>query len=402
MGFETWREAVSAMKEAAKAISPEQLKLAKLAGITITENTPRIVAAAMLRVALRNHLLLPAARPVSEYLSRRLTELRLDSRMIVTPKNDEEAEAWVAYFRLVRRIKHHSKLKLAVGDVVQLTEGEKAEVTSIDFDGRVFFKGRGQRTWPDLIDSVAARKDDNSAKAKKAKNDANNAAALRGASPEWSAAKSEDLAEFLIVGAPTEDDIDELEVIIAGATDERPIQQFLQRRSQLLAALLGGKERFCIPQKRLGAEYVPDFVIGDVDSMGIRWVLVELETPKSGIYITNGKTLDRYAQKGVDQISDWRHWLKHNIAYAHKPRLKEGLGLADMSNQTEALVLVGRRAMKPRTKDARRLELKESNNTQVHTYDWLLETLRAAIRFDGPPASNPYLIPKEGVKDWLG
>ena len=47
----------------------------------------------------------------------------------------------------------------------------------------------------------------------------------------------------------------------------------------------------------------------------------------------------------------------------------------------------------PRTKDAQRHEYRKSN-IQIHSYDWLLETLRGAIRHEGPPASNPHLIPR--------
>ena len=46
----------------------------------------------------------------------------------------------------------------------------------------------------------------------------------------------------------------------------------------------------------------------------------------------------------------------------------------------------------PKTKDAKRLELRDRMNTQVHTYDWLVDRIRGAISFSGPPASNPNLI----------
>jgi hypothetical protein len=104
---------------------------------------------------------------------------------------------------------------------------------------------------------------------------------------------------------------------------------------------------------------------------------------------------DSDTQKGVDQIREWRQWLQNKVAYVHKSRLKDGLGLTDMNSLFEALVLVGRRVKMPQnTKDAARYEWRENLNNHVHTYDWVLDRLRAAIRFQDTPASNPYLIPR--------
>jgi hypothetical protein len=139
--------------------------------------------------------------------------------------------------------------KPVAGDVVKLTGGEKIEVSSIDAEGRVYFKGgRGYRSWPDLIKSIVARKGDTSAAAKKARLDAANLAVQRASSPEWSAARSEDLHEFAIWKTATEKEIDELEEVIVKAEDEKPIQRFLQQNPHLLTALLTGEERsglFC-------------------------------------------------------------------------------------------------------------------------------------------------------------
>jgi len=181
-------------------------------------------------------------------------------------------------------------------------------------------------------------------------------------------------------------------MIITNAEDERPIQKFLENNRHLLTSLLGGIRRYCIPQKRLGSQYVSDFIIGDVNSLGVRWVLIELETPKSGIYQKGGLLLDEKARKGVSQIIDWRNWLSSNIAYARQRRSESGLGLFDIREKSDAIVIVGRRSRMPDTTDAQRLEYRQSNNIAIHSYDWPVESLRGALRHVGPPASNPYLI----------
>lgn len=253
--------------------------------------------------------------------------------------------------------------------------------------------GRGFGSWPDLI-SVVARRDENSDSATEARRHAGNSAARRGVPSAWSTAKSQDLSEFTTENVVSEDDIAELEAVLTAAEDERPIQKFLEENGHLLTALLGGNERYCLPQKRLGGEYVPDFIIGDVDSLGVRWVLIELETSRSGMYLRNGLELDEKARKGNSQVIGWRNWLASNISYARQRRSENGLGLFDIREKADGVVLVGRRLQMPETNDAQRHESRQSNNIQIHSYDWLLETLRGAIRHQGPPASNSHLIPR--------
>ena len=270
---------------------------------------------------------------------------------------------------------------------------------TIGEDGRIFFKGgRGFGAWPDQV-SIVVRCDDKTRKADAVRARAANMAALRGSPSEWTAAKSADLSKFRTSTIVTVDDITELESVITSATDEKPVQTFLDESPHVLTALLGGKERFCFSQKRLGSEYIPDFVIGDTDSLGVRWVLVELETPKSGIYLKDGTQLDKYARKGVSQIVDWRNWLTSNIAYARNRRRDKGLGLIDIRPKPYSVVLVGRRSKIPETDEAQRYELSMSNDIHVHTYDWLLEQLRGAIAHHGPPATNPYLLSKVDLGD---
>ena len=294
----------------------------------------------------------------------------------------------------MRRQENLSKLKLNEGDIVETRAGEVAEVSSIGQDGRVFFKGgRGFGSWPDLI-TVIARIDDDSESASKARIKAKNTAARHSINSEWSMAKSRELSEFSIKNVASEDDIAELEAVITAAENERPIQRFLEDNGHLITSLLGVRERYCLPQKRLGGEYIPDFIIGDVDSLGIRWVLIELETPRSGVYLKNGHALDDKARKGVNQVIEWRNWLSSNISYARQRRSENGLGLFNIREKAEAVVLVGRRALMPKTKDAQRHEYRQSSNIQIHTYDWLLETLRGAIFYPGPPINNPHLIPR--------
>jgi len=392
MTFRYWHEVEKVLAAATTCVTAEQHELGELAGINLPSNTPKVVAAALLRVALAEQLGLVPSNALTDRYEGRIEALRRVSDPAIAPKTDEEAEAWLLYLRLLRRRESLIRLKLEEGDVVETNDGTVAEISSIGEDGRVFFKGgRGFRAWPDTI-SLIARRDDDSQSARMAQQEARNTATRRASRADWSLARRNDLSEFAVENTVSEDDIIELENIIISANDERPIQKFLEKNPHLLTMLLGGIERYCIPQKRLGSQYVPDFIIGEIDSLGVRWVLIEIETPKSGIYLGDGFLFDEKTRKGVSQIIDWRNWLSSNIAYARQRRSENGLGLFDIREKSDGVVIVGRRSQMSDTTDAQRTEYRQSNNIAVHTYDWLLDSLRGILRHQGPPASNPYLI----------
>lgn len=395
MGYRRWEEAREALRLASQLVTDSQHKLAEIAGIVIPADTPSIVAGAILRNALYKDLFHPRPREINVDLLEIMQELTKKAKVKVRPipKNNDEVVAWISFVNLITRLDNLKKLKLNAGDIVTLNFGELAEVSSVDGDGKVYFKGgRGFSAWPDQIASVAAKSDDSSARAASIRKDAENIAAKRAMSPAWSAAKSEDLDEFAVAKIATEDEIGELEQCIATAEDERPIQKLIEERPYLLTSILAGREKFCIPQKRLGSQFIPDFIIGDVNSLGVCWYLIELETPQSGLYLKDGKTFDKYTRKGLSQITEWRSWLEDNISYAQKPIVKDGLGLANISNQTDAILLVGRRSKIPVTKDAARKELKAKQNVLVHSYDWLIDSLYGALNHGGAPAFNPFLL----------
>lgn len=393
--FEIWQEAVMAVEETTGPMTTLQKNIFELIGVDLSLHTPKLIADSILRLKLNSDLDLGVPRAMSEGQCFRIGELSKTSDFQFHPKTFIEAEAYIDYLRLMRRAESIKKLQLRGGDIVRTIDGDVAEISSMGKEGRVYFKGgRGFGSWPDLL-SIIARSSDYSDEAKAAKKEAANIVARRAAPSLWSIAKRQDLSEFVCEDVLQVDDLVELDAVITKAQDERPIQKFLEKNSQILAALFGRNEKYFISQKRLGSEFIPDFIVGDVDSMGIHWVLVELETPKSGIYLNNARSFDRAARAGHQQIIDWRNWLGENISYARRKRSENGLGLFDIHDRSKALVLVGRRKLMPETKDAQRLELLKANNIEIHTYDWLLDTLRGILRHNDSSGLNPYLIRRE-------
>jgi hypothetical protein len=174
----------------------------------------------------------------------------------------------------------------------------------------------------------------------------------------------------------TDKDVSDFETVLAAATDERAIQQFLQGRPQLLCAYMrSGHGEWVLPQKRLGAEYVPDFVIGHGSSGGVMWDFIELESPRSPFLLKSGQP-SRELRNAVHQIESWRTWLRENLAYAQKPPASHGLGLLHVSPMSPAMIVIGRRQNITEEFNVYRQRLRERDHIKLITYDRLLDDFR--------------------------
>lgn len=406
MPVRDWRQADDIISAAMRDATREQLELARTASLRLDASTPSIIAAALLRLRLCEQLKMSVKTDSPrETTIEWIQELWQGAEPPIVPETQEEADAWVDYLFLARNRESIRQLQLSEGDVVATSDGLLAEVSSIGDDGRVYFRGGcGFKAWPDRL-ALVARTDDRSVEASDARRQARNIAAERRPRTSWSLVRHEDLSDFEVVRQVTRAEVAQFESVLDSSADERPIQKYLGENPHLLTALLGRSPSYCLPLKRLGAEYVPDFIVGDVDSLGVHWLLVELESPKAKMYLKDGKTLGEKAREGYNQIVQWREWLSDNIAYARRPRRENGLGLYDIRERTRALVLVGRRSTLEQENAAVRHDLRQSSGIEMHTYDWLLQSLRGVLEFSGPPVLNPHLVERETdtvqQPDWM-
>jgi hypothetical protein len=200
---------------------------------------------------------------------------------------------------------------------------------------------------------------------------------------------SPDLRPFSVkwngIGA---DDVAALDSTLDSAADERPVQSVLATRPVLLSQILrGGHGRWVIPQPRLGAELVPDFLLAEGCSIGLMWVAVELESPTARLFTKQGDPTATLVH-AIRQVHDWRAWLTQNGDYASRPKEKSGLGFVDIDGSIPGLILLGRReSQDPATRDRRRQMMKDSR-IAIHSYDWLLETCRGSVRTVAPEQST--------------
>ncbi len=177
----------------------------------------------------------------------------------------------------------------------------------------------------------------------------------------------------------TQDDVDSLQAVLDDSSSEAPLQKYLESNPQFLIQHLGGGHgRWVIPQKRLGSEFVPDFVIGERDSMGYHWLVVELESPDAMVFTKAGDPA-KSLNHAIRQVTDWRAWLRHNRDYASRDRNSHGLGLVDIDSDVRGLIVIGRReSLDPSSRELRR-QLSKSLDVDIHTYDWLVDAARGRV-----------------------
>ncbi len=179
--------------------------------------------------------------------------------------------------------------------------------------------------------------------------------------------------------AITQAEVDEFETVLDHAKHEADLQQHLAANPRILVQKLrGGWGRWVISSPRFGAEYVPDFVVGEYSSLGMNWTLVELESPHRPLFTKRGDPAE-YLNHAIRQVTDWRDWLITNRDYAIRSRNDQGLGLVDIDGRASAWIIIGRRDDEDEKMRRRRAQLGSQSGIEIHTYDWLLDAAHARV-----------------------
>jgi hypothetical protein len=179
----------------------------------------------------------------------------------------------------------------------------------------------------------------------------------------------------------TSADIARYRDVLEAAADERPIQRYLASNPLILVQHLhGGHGRWVLPQKRLGSEYVPDFILAERNSAGFEWQFVELQSPQAELFIPSTGRNSAQLDEGLRQIEEWRRWLEDNRPYARNPKAQNGLGLRNISANFPGLLLIGREAKLTDSTRERRRQLGGRYNIHIRTYDWLLREAESRVR----------------------
>lgn len=102
---------------------------------------------------------------------------------------------------------------------------------------------------------------------------------------------------------------DTFEKLLNDATKEEELQIFLKDHSFILHP-----SAECIPKKKLGEDFVTDFVLVATTMQGPSYILVELERASHPL-LTKDLTLSSPVSHAIKQTRDWDVWLEKNKAY---------------------------------------------------------------------------------------
>lgn len=167
--------------------------------------------------------------------------------------------------------------------------------------------------------------------------------------------------------------LDQLERLINTSRDERPIQGFLRQHPYVLATALYPHNCWIFPHPRLGGgQHIPDFLYCDRNSLGFRYLLVELESPTMRA-LNQDQSISAGTHHAVQQIQDYRGWLRANA-------LAEQKQYPEISERCEGYILIGR-AGEDRDEDGqRRLADLRDSHIEIASYDRLLAEARNHLR----------------------
>ena len=154
--------------------------------------------------------------------------------------------------------------------------------------------------------------------------------------------------------------------LIAAGTKEEELQVFLKANPFILHP-----SAECIPKKKLGEDFVTDFVLVATTTQGPTYILVELERASHQI-LTKDLVLSGPVNHAIKQTRDWDVWLEKNKAYIQNklpgfetPSYLVVIGRGDALTEEERAYL--------------RSYNREWKNTSLLTYDDVLARFRSTI-----------------------
>jgi hypothetical protein len=129
-----------------------------------------------------------------------------------------------------------------------------------------------------------------------------------------------------------------------------------------------------VSKPEFGSEHQADFVIAsDQMSAGIHYRFIELESPHEAAYTARGNPSARLTH-AVQQMIDWKRWIKSNRGQYKKLFPSNYLGVHEFDNLSFC-IYIGRRDQSPRL-TALRNEFASEVRIDIRSFDSLLERLR--------------------------
>jgi hypothetical protein len=382
-----WETVSTRLRQKWLGPSDEQSRLAGLLAMDLDVDVPAPVAAALLRAWLRNPLELNQAQEATENEIALLRTLATETKVAfpVEVRERDLLDGWLEAMQAKRAAEYLHVWTPERGDVVVTKKSGKERtdiISSIGVSGQIYFRGGpGQRAWPHEIQRIIRISDtEYAAAAYRAQQEA----AVRRSAPEFiGGAQLTALEKWRVRDDPSLVAQEALLAALAEADGgnrqrhERPLQIVLEKHPEILGHLVRGNHgTYVRPQVQVGTQYMADFFVGSQTSLGMRWLLVELERPTAELALQDGRQASEVLRKAIQQIRDWREWFSNNLDNAQKSVSQGGLGLPGIRTRPPGLIIIGREDGAGGT-GVMRSQYAEAEDIQIRTYDWLVRAARS-------------------------
>ncbi|WP_406838906.1 Shedu anti-phage system protein SduA domain-containing protein [Streptomyces sp. AHU1] len=387
MATAEWKMVATQLRQKWAGPSDEQNQLNRLLTLGFGQDVPAPVAAALLRARLREPLGLPRTQAATENEIELLRTVAAETGVAFPAEVRERdlLDGWLEAMQAKRAAEYLEKWTPSRDDVVVIGKSGKERsyiISSIGTSGQLNFRGgRGQRAWPHEIIRITRISD---SEHKRVAYQARQEAAARNSSPELiGGAQLAALNQWKVQDDPSFAAQTALVAALEKADGgdrkrhERPMQIALEQHPEILGHLIRGNHgTYVRPQVQVGTQYVADFFIGSQNSLGMRWLLVELERPTAELSLQDARQASETLRKAIQQIRDWREWLSNNLDNAQKSVSQGGLGLPGIRTRPPGLIIIGREDG-ARGTGVMRSQYAEAEDIQIRTYDWLVRATQS-------------------------
>ncbi len=165
--------------------------------------------------------------------------------------------------------------------------------------------------------------------------------------------------------------VSELKQLVDSKALEERLQQHLTEHPYILSEQFGHCHHV-FAKIRLGGKFEADFFCLDIPSPGKRWIGVEIESPDVPV-ITKAGRKSAKLEHALQQIRDWRSWIRENLSTARNVPQSGGAGLEDIDPNFFGWVIIGRRATFTDKFNELRNQVEHDEHISIRSWDGILD-----------------------------
>lgn len=172
-----------------------------------------------------------------------------------------------------------------------------------------------------------------------------------------------------------------LRSLVESHAEEIVIQKHLESHLYLVSQQFAHCHHVA-PNFSFGGKLFADFLCLDWPSSWPHWIALEIEAPRKRIMTKTGRRTAAL-EHALQQVRDWREFIKNNLDFVNRPLAKGGLGLEHAEPNMMGYVFIGRRPEDPNEIDrlnVLRRQIADSDNIYVFTWDGIVERAEERAR----------------------